>query len=168
MINVVSIGQPERIGAIIEIDPATDLAKPHTSPLLRPDSRGEVWTVEEDFVWFMDKNNKSSDVIYVPKGFESDLASIPKILQNIIPRTTAPAASVAHDYCYQKNLIFMYIGKNMYMGVPSSRKRSDYNFKLMLKACGISSFKANMMYAGLRAGGWKVYNNYAAEGYHAH
>jgi len=134
------------------------------APLLRPDLKGEWWTVEEDFIWFFDEKYSGRYVI-VPKGFESDLASVPKILRNIVPHTTAPAASVVHDYCYRYPLIMNYVGKDD-LGLPISkitrvsRKEIDINYKMMNIASGVSNFKSSIMYRGVRIGGNSTYQRY--------
>lgn len=137
------------------------------SPLLRPDAKGEWWTVEEDFIWFFDENFSGTYVI-VPKGFESDLASVPKILRTVVPHTTAPAASIVHDYCYRYPFVMTYMGEDEF-GVPINvitkvnRLRIDKNYFLMNRALGVGRVKSHLMYRGVRAGGWVPYNKYRKE-----
>ncbi len=87
------------------------------SPLMKWDDDDEMFELHEEMtvVWTRPGNVKVT--IVIPKGFKSDLASIPKRLQSIVGKLghhLLPA--VAHDY--------IYVG-----GVPSmSKKEADDMF----------------------------------------
>jgi len=70
-----------------------------TGPLiLRED--GYEWSVERGFTYV----TNGGDRISIPKGFRTDLASVPQIFQSIIPKTglhNQPA--VVHDFLYAKS-----------------------------------------------------------------
>lgn len=81
------------------------------------------------------------EVIEIPKGTKTDLASIPWGLRNILSqvgRSRKPA--VFHDYNYGRKW--------------RTRKECDQLFRQMLLERGMSGFKAYMYYIGVRAGGW--------------
>lgn len=83
----------------------------------------------------------------IPKGFKTDLASIPKIAWPII----APAHSslirpaIVHDWFYRKTCDF-------------NRKQTDLIFYHMLKNDGVSPFRASLMYYAVRCFGSPFYN----------
>lgn len=67
-----------------------------TGPLILRD--GILWTVERQFAFVSDRFGR----IVVPKGFETDLASIPQLAQILLPKVhiayNQPA--VVHDWLY--------------------------------------------------------------------
>lgn len=83
----------------------------------------------------------------IPKGFKTDLASIPKIAWPII----APAHSslirpaIVHDWFYRKTCDY-------------TRKQTDLIFYHMLKNDGVSIIKASLMYYAVRFFGSPFYN----------
>lgn len=83
----------------------------------------------------------------IPAGFETDLASIPKIAWPVM----APAHSslirpaIVHDWFYRKTCQF-------------TRFQTDLIFYHMLRNDGVSHFRASMMYYAVRAFGWNYYN----------
>ncbi len=83
----------------------------------------------------------------IPKGFQTDLASIPKIAWPIL----APAHSslirpaIVHDWFYRKTCDF-------------DRKQTDLIFYHMLINDGISRKRATFMYYAVRLFGWQFYN----------
>ena len=95
--------------------------------------------------------------IIVPAGFETDYASIPRILWPILsPWGNYREAAVVHDYLYQN------IGK---IKTPTSfvcynRKACDKIFLLAMLLSNVSTIKAKTLYHGVRLGGWKTWNNY--------
>ena len=105
----------------------------------------EQWETLRQFVYTSDWV-----VVVVPKGFITDLASVPKALRSIVSKVgywSQPA--VLHDYLY----------KNKTM----DRKDAD---KLLFEACGVMEKKwdvpwyrqrKRMIYAAVRAGGWASY-----------
>ena len=76
-----------------------------------------------------------------PAGFRTDIASIPAPLRPFFSRTgrnRKPA--VMHDHMYHCQF--------------QTRKICDLLFRDMLIVQGVPSWKANLYYAGVRAGGW--------------
>ena len=101
-------------------------------------------------LWRLNKRfryTRKSGTIVVPKGFITDLTSIPRPLWNILPPWDdyGPAA-IIHDWIYWKQ-------------PPKwTRARAD---KLMLEAMGklgVGWWKRWTIYAGIRVGGWVAWN----------
>lgn len=82
----------------------------------------------------------------IPKDFETDLASIPKLVWPVL----APAHSslirpaIVHDWFYRKTCEF-------------SRSQTDLIFYHMLRNDGVSRARANIMYYAVRTFGWLYY-----------
>lgn len=84
---------------------------------------------------------------YIPANFETDLASIPKVVWPIL----APAHSslirpaIVHDWFYRKTCHF-------------TRHETDLIFYHMLRTEGVSRFRASIMYYAVRVFGSNYYN----------
>ena len=104
--------------------------------ILEWDNSRELWVVHERFFCAWKIYN-----LTIPKGFETDLASIPRGLRWLIPQVgkhIQPA--IVHDYIYS--------GKTFL-----SRKQADDLFLDAMKAVGVSWWKRQLMHKGVRAGG---------------
>lgn len=83
----------------------------------------------------------------IPANFDTDLASIPKVVWSIM----APAHSslirpaIVHDWFYRKTCDF-------------TRYETDLIFYHMLKNDGISTLRASIMFYAVRWFGWNYYN----------
>ena len=80
----------------------------------------------------------------VPAGFETDLATIPRVLSPFFPRVgdNLPAA-ILHDYLYAEKMF--------------SRKMADEIFNEMMKKFGVKTWRRVMMYYAVRGFGWMFY-----------
>lgn len=90
----------------------------------------------------------------VPKGFETDLASIPKIAWPIIApfHSSLIRSAIIHDWLYKSNCFF-------------TRKQSDVIFYHLLINDDVSHVKAGLIYFAVRWFGWNYYNaNYCEKG----
>lgn len=77
----------------------------------------------------------------VPRGFITDLASIPLALRWLIdPDGLSRQAAVLHDFLYCLHF--------------TTRAEADALFLEALAACGVGWVTRHAMYAGVRAGGW--------------
>lgn len=87
--------------------------------------------------------------VTVPEGFRTDLASVPRILWNILPPmgSYSPGA-VVHDYLYQHN------------GV--TRADADAALREAMGVCAVSRWARWVIYAGVRVGGGAVWARYRA------
>ena len=101
-----------------------------------------VFILEKGFTCTWIRDGKPPWGIRVRKGFTTDLASIPRIFQNIIPKIgkhIQPA--ITHDLCYEN-------------GVPNmTRKEADDLFLEGMKAVGVNWLRRNVMYLAVRTGG---------------
>lgn len=87
-------------------------------------------------------------VINVPAGFETDFASVPRVLWTIVPPWGEYfKATIVHDYLYV-------IGT-----VP--RAEADAIFLELMERAGVSRLRRTVMYLGVRAGGWVGWNQRA-------
>ena len=85
--------------------------------------------------------------ITVPEGFVTDLASIPRPLQAIIPKVAKHRrAAVLHDYLYA-------IRGNL-PDVNLSRAQCDGLFLEAMESTGVRFTRRWAMYLGVRSGGW--------------
>lgn len=109
-----------------------------TALVLRDDmERDEIYTVVEPFIY-------DSDVLHaritVPVGFETDLASVPRLpVVYLLTGATGNEAAVIHDYLYTMQ--------------PCTRAQADEVFYEALLAAGAPRWRAWLMWAGVRAGG---------------
>lgn len=106
---------------------------------------GRRWRVEDGFTFFSDRFQP----VRVPKGFETDFASVPRAVWWLFPPDGQYAQSaVTHDYLYQmrKDLTFK--------GPKRSRKECDQIFLEAMETLGVNAFTRNSMYAAVRGFGW--------------
>lgn len=85
----------------------------------------------------------------VPKGFDTNLASIPPGLRSIFNRLEHRKEAVAHDYLY-----------DITCTINLKRKRCDQLFYEFLVARGMNKFKAWCYYIGVRVGGGREYKKH--------
>lgn len=100
----------------------------------------KVWGLVEDFYYI----DPELGIIKVPSGFESDFATVPR-LPIIFDMVGAygHAASVLHDYLYDKALV--------------SRKEADVVFYNALRSTGHARWRSWIMYLGVRLFGKQHY-----------
>lgn len=100
----------------------------------------------EDLIWEGPISDKSRVLVFtVPPGFVTDFASVPRALRWMLnPNGRSRRAAVLHD--------FLYTGQHL------SRKDSDLLFLAALKADGVGLVERQLLYRGVRMGGWLFYN----------
>lgn len=83
----------------------------------------------------------------IPKGFQTDLASIPRIVWPIMSpaHSSLIPAAIVHDWFYRKTCEF-------------TRLQTDLIFYHMLRNDGVSTARASLMYYSVRTFGWNYYN----------
>lgn len=83
----------------------------------------------------------------IPADFETDLASIPRIIWPILSpfHSSLIRPAIVHDWFYR-------------MSCEYNRHETDLIFYHMLKNEGVSTIKASIMYYGVRLFGWNYYN----------
>ena len=93
------------------------------------------------------------DVIEIPAGFITDLASVPPLVPGVVralfrgPLETATAA-ILHDYLYATGVV--------------SRRKADALFYEALIATGETRTGAYLMWLGVRVGGWSSWRKHRA------
>lgn len=84
----------------------------------------------------------------VPRGFVTDLASIPRLLRPALDQNGANRrAAVLHDF--------------LYIAQPVERDEADELFDEAMALDGVGWLKRTAMYAGVRLGGWLYWNQRA-------
>ena|SRR3990167_5149145 len=109
----------------------------------------ELWKLIEEY-WYYVGDPDDEDLIKVPIGFETDLTSTPRFLWTFYPRDGKYRyAAVIHDFLYHMQ--------------TRTRAETDLIFWEALKEIGINAFHRNVLYNGVRLGGWFWWNKRAKE-----
>ena len=114
----------------------------HSALILKAVNNG--WEVIEDFGYTSELLNKD---IIVPKGYFTDLASVPRLLRWIVPVANAKnrKAAVVHDYLCTHGVE---------LEIVSNQKQADLVFREALGASGLGKFKSGAMYYPVRTFQW--------------
>lgn len=107
-----------------------------SEPVLRVADDGR-WILEMPVVYM----TRTDEIIIVPAGFLTDLASIPRIFQTLFPvNGRHRSAAIVHDYLF----------------VIQDRPRAavDKIFLEAMEDCGVGWFQRRAMYLAVRTGGW--------------
>lgn len=89
-------------------------------------------------------------VIELPIGFETDFASIPRVLWNLLPPTGQYGkAAVIHDYLYRTPFY-------------ATRLQADQVLFEAMTELGVSWWTRQIIYRGVRLGGRRAWKGYAA------
>lgn len=84
---------------------------------------------------------ETGDVFRVPRGYETDFASIPQPARVVInPFGNHAEAAVIHDWLYA-------------VGEAGKRQEADEIFRFAMKEQGVNVVRRNMMFRAVRAGG---------------
>ena len=114
-----------------------------SAPKVEPVMDGELWRLTEDFAVYVDGFS-----FYVPKGFVTDGASIPRFLWRVcghpLEAKRFPAA-VAHDWMY-------------YEDTGCDRATADRLYRVMLVALGVPAWRAWVEWGALRLFGARRWN----------
>ena len=109
--------------------------------LLSWEDNATEFTVEEPFTAVWVHPGMKRTLIRVPQGFTTDLASVPRIFQSIIPKLghhIRPA--IVHDYAYEGH-------------TNLTRKEADAMFLDGMKTTKVSWLRRWAMWAAVRVGG---------------
>jgi hypothetical protein len=118
-----------------------------SEPIVQPHPKGHKFQLQKD--WFFYLNGVK---ITIPKGFWTDFASIPKIFRSFIPvNDTHLKAAIVHDWLYYTGTLY---------GKKISRRTADLWLLHACKECGTGWIKREIMFAGVRTGGWSPWNDY--------
>lgn len=86
------------------------------------------------------------DLITVPDGFITDLASVPRLARPVVSvHGDHSMAAVVHDYLYQNRI--------------GTRAWADMVFRQALQDVGVGTIKRYSMWAAVRVGGWLYWNS---------
>lgn len=97
----------------------------------------DEWTLAGEMVYV----TQAGDLIEIPAGFVTDLATIPRLLQWIVTvNGRHRAAAVVHDWLYEKQ------------GRP--RTEADRLFREAMDDSGVRLTQRWAMWAAVRVGGW--------------
>lgn len=114
------------------------------SALLLEPIDGDQWRLRAPFQATVHLANGRSEPIYVPDGFITDLASVPRFPgMFLLFGGKARKASVLHDYLYS---------------VHRDREFADAVFYAAMKG-EEPAWRRALMWAGVRLGGWVYYLN---------
>lgn len=115
-------------------------------PILQPHpEKGNIWILVEDYA-VMTKYG----LVIVPKGTETDLASVPRIFWNIIPPFGKHSgAAIIHDWLYKN--------RGQTNGLNLTRAQQDDIFRDLMKQAKVNIVRRNLMYQAVRMFGWTSY-----------
>ncbi|EGQ5165988.1 DUF1353 domain-containing protein [Salmonella enterica] len=100
------------------------------------------WRVYEPFAFYL--SDDESDVIEVPAGFITDLASVPRVFWILLPPDGKYAkAAIIHDYLYDNAL--------------RTKKEADLIFLDGMTVLGVPKWKRTIMYWAVRLFGKGMY-----------
>lgn len=120
-------------------------ANKFSDPLTVTKVGGGRWRVAESFTFTPAKFAP----VKVPKGFETDFASVPRYLWAFFPPDGQYSqAAVTHDFLYQKMKDLTWVGPKR------SRKECDQIFLEAMKELGVGVWKRQVMYRAVRLFGW--------------
>ena len=115
---------------------------PFQTPLILEYGDGHEWRLVQGFRY--DTDLLAAGAVYVPAGFETDFASIPRGLWNIFPPTGQYGkAAVIHDFLYRKS------------GVP--RDKADKIFLEAMEVLGVGWLTRHVIYRAVRLFGGGAY-----------
>jgi hypothetical protein len=119
--------------------------------------KNNMWRTERSFKYYVGEEG-SKDCITIPKGFLTDLASVPWPASMLIPRSGKfNQSAVLHDFLYH---ILGEVFKP-YNLKKRTREECDKIFLEAMRVLGVNRFKRSIMYNAVRAGGWMPWNHHA-------
>lgn len=110
---------------------------------------GDTWMVISEFVYVSPRIT-----IHVPVGFETDFASIPRLLWRWMSRTDKRIGkpSIIHDYIYRTP------------SIDFTRQQADNELREAMKCVGANAFDRNVVYQAVRFGGGNAFRPRAVKG----
>lgn len=120
--------------------------QPLRAPQLTPFGDAQWWVLTEPLPF---RIGRSTEVITVPRGFVTDLASTPRFLWSALPRTGAyMAPAVLHDY--------------LYWDQRCARKQADEIFRIEMADFGVDATVARLIFAAVDELGSAAWSDNAA------
>jgi hypothetical protein len=106
-----------------------------------------VWKLEKPLDFILDEKR----MIHIPPGFETDLASVPRLpIIYGIWGDRAHRASVMHDYLYRIGSVVVGPGSKL---TGASKEDADWYFRLAMISTGEPYYIYQPMYLAVRIGG---------------
>jgi hypothetical protein len=103
---------------------------------------GNKWRLLQPLVY---RSDVAKTVFYVPAGEDTDFASVPRVpLAFLLAGDSAHAAAVVHDHLYKTHEV--------------DRAMADRVFEEAALVCGEPTWRAALMWAGVRVGGWHAWD----------
>lgn len=122
-----------------------------TKPLTVTKLKNGRWKVSRGFRYYVGKEG-GSDFVDVPKGFDTDFASVPQIFWNILPPDGQyTQAAVLHDFLYG-------VQGNAPEGKHRSRQECDNIFYEAMGILGVPQWKRSVMWIALKFFGFYAWN----------
>lgn len=114
----------------------------------------DYWVVKKGFIYYLDDSFTS--YVYVPKGYLTDGASVPRMFWNIIPPWGSYGqACVLHDYLCEH--YYYFDGLNSF---TLDRKNVNKIFNDAMKVAEVPTGKRKLIYAGVEAYRMTVNNGF--------
>lgn len=119
----------------------------HTTLIVRPDEvREGVWILIDALVY----ETYKGELIIVPRGFDTDFASVPRALWSIYPPFGSyQQAAVIHDFLYYEQRL----GEE-----PLTRAQADAIFLSAMESTNVGWLTRKIIYSAVRVGGWVYWN----------
>jgi hypothetical protein len=116
------------------------------TPLIVRDVDGTTWILDEPLVFA----RAAGECITVPRGFDTDLASVPRLFWRVFPQSGQyNEAAVVHDWLYTHRRIG---------GRVIDRDEADAVLLEGMCALGCGWLQRTLIYRAVRLGGWVVWN----------
>ena len=125
----------------------TQAVKLHKNWLLKKISH-DTWEVQEEFVWLIHYEN-SGYFVRVPKGFQTNFGSIPRLLR-VFFNPTKYLAYVLHDFLYGKDGAIIHDNYIEEVRVDYTRKDADNIMREAIKVEKSWIIERNSIYLGVR------------------
>lgn len=118
------------------------------------DLDGETWLLLRPLRYY---SETAGGMVVVPRGFKTDLASIPRFFHRVIPKSGRHNyAAVVHDYLYKRNGIRCVNGIKKVL----SRQECDMVFLEGMAARECPAWRRWVMYWAVRLCGWRPWNGH--------
>ncbi|WP_120497456.1 DUF1353 domain-containing protein [Kiloniella sp. EL199] len=110
-------------------------------------STKNVWVLNEPIsVSFVGKDNERREFV-ISAGFETDLASIPRLFQVLIPQIGGQnLPAIAHDWCY-RDASMKWLNKSA----------ADLLFRIGMEQAGVSRLRRTLIYWAVKWFGFSSY-----------
>lgn len=130
-----------------------------TGALVVEDLENGNWKVDRSFSYDVGELGSGHTVI-IPAGFNTDYASIPRVLWNILPPNgqAYDRAAVVHDYLYRGGFVTVRMydpetATEYELHQDPTRAETDSILNEAMAVSGVGRVKRWMIYSGVRVGG---------------